>query len=313
MKKRIASFGEILWDCFPDRRVLGGAPYNFAYRVHSLGHESLMITRLGNDALGEEALSLVRKAEVDPSAIQTDEVYPTGTVDITLDEKRQPSYVINPNVAYDFIEPEASMLESVSIADCLCFGTLSQRAPCSRETLQTIWNASAESLKLYDVNLRKDCYSSEIITESLAVADILKLNEDEAFELAELFSLKGRTLPDLIPEMLRTWNLRECLVTLGDRGMLAASSDPGVLVYVPGYQVELSDPCGSGDACTAGYITSRLEGKSIQESGEVGNALGAIVATHSGATQPVSREECLTYIYGSPQRVTDDTLTQYML
>lgn len=312
MSFSMVSFGEILWDCLPDRRVLGGAPYNFAFRVHSLGQTSAFISRVGNDPLGEEALREVIQTGLDPSLIQRDSLHPTGTVDIELGDDRQPHYTINPDVAYDFIELNEEILEAVRAADCLCFGTLAQRGERSRKTLHEIWDAAGEAVRLYDINLRKDCYTRERIEESLQVATIIKLNEDEAAFMKEMFPCRGNTLPEISRDLIERWNLDECLITLGERGLFA-STRAGDEVYIPGFSITLNDPCGSGDACTAGYICERLQGHDLATSGTRGNALGAMVATHPGATHPVSFEECDAFIARDQQRVIEPSLTAWQV
>ncbi len=305
--KIILSYGEVLWDLLPSGDVLGGAPFNFAYRIHSLNHQSFMISRVGRDSYGERINEKFLQLGMDRRFLQWDDSYPTGTVQIQLDANQQPDYFIVPHVAYDRIEGSEEILEWARKADCICFGTLAQRTPPARQTIRHILENAPQALKLLDINLRKACYTPEIILESLQKADVLKLNETEALYLGELFSLP-RDLSEFCQVLTKQYALSHCIVTLGERGVLAYSSS-GETVYVPGYSIRLVDPCGSGDAFTAGFVDRYFHGKSLIECCQFGNALGALVATQSGATAPISREE-IHALLESPHSLTEDRSLQ---
>jgi fructokinase len=290
MKKTIFAFGELLWDILPSCTVLGGAPFNFAYRVNSLGDTGLMVSRLGHDELGRKAFDQVVQLGLDTTYIQWDDSLPTGTVKVSFGEDNKPDYVIVPKVAYDRIELTDALVDAVSTADCLCFGTLSQRSEESRKTIEKLLERADISLKLLDINLRKDCYSLETIIFSLQKTDVLKLNEDEAHQLGRMLKISSRNISDFCEEMLTKWSLEHCVVTLGEKGAFAMSAG-GERVYVPGYKVKLVDSIGSGDAFSAGFVNKLLRGTSISEAGRFGNVLGALVATKEGATFPVTLDE----------------------
>src|SRR5262245_50711891 len=181
----ILAFGETLWDLLPSGPMLGGAPFNFAYRVNSLGDRGVIVTRLGSDAYGRRALEQIEGLGMETSFIQADESHPTGTVRVMLDDQGSPDFHIVTDVAYDFIETDSRVLELAASADCFCFGTLVQRTAKSRASLGRLLDAAGKALKCLDINLRKDCYSLETIADSLQRADILKLNLKEAHYLAE--------------------------------------------------------------------------------------------------------------------------------
>ncbi len=290
MKKTIVAFGELLWDILPSCTVLGGAPFNFAYRVNSLGDTGLMVSRLGRDELGRKAFDKVVQLGLDTTYIQWDDSLPTGTVQVSFDEDNKPDYVIVPKVAYDRIELTDALDDAVSTADCLCFGTLSQRSEESRKTIEQLLERADQSLKLLDINLRKDCYSLETIVFSLQKADVLKLNEDEAHQLGRMLEVSKQNIPEFCEEMLTKWSLEHCVVTLGEKGAFAMSAG-GERVYVPGYKVKLADSIGSGDAFSAGFVNKLLRGTSISEAAQFGNVLGALVATKEGATSEVTLVE----------------------
>jgi len=290
MKKTILAFGEVLWDILPSCTVLGGAPFNFVYRVNSLGDTGLMVSRLGRDELGQKAFEQVTELGLDTTYIQWDDHFPTGTVQVSFDEENNPDYVIIPQVAYDQIELTDALLEAASTVDCLCFGTLSQRSEKSRKTVEHLLAKASKSLKLLDINLRKDCYNLETVTFSLQKADVLKLNEEEARRLGRMLDVRYQNLPEFCEQMLDRWHLRHCLVTLGEEGVFAMSAQDE-RVYVPGYRIRLVDSLGSGDAFTAGFVHNILREKSISQACEFGNMLGALVATKKGATAPVTQED----------------------
>src|SRR2546425_2341165 len=302
MQQTVLSFGETLWDLLPSGPALGGAPFNFAYRVNSLGDRGLVVTRLGRDDYGRKALDQMTALGMDTTHVQQDDHRPTGTVQVSLDEKRSPEFLIVPEVAYDFIEVTYEALELAAAADCFCFGTLAQRAPGSRLTLHGLLDVSSKCLKFLDINLRKDCYSLQTISKSLKRANILKMNLQEAHYLADLFEISLTALPDFCAEMMEDWSLSCCLVTLGGHGAFTASAD-GKKVYVPGYEIKVVDTCGSGDAFSAGFIHEYLRGKSLADCCRFGNLLGAVVAMQRGATTPVSFEEVRHFLKADHPRV----------
>jgi fructokinase len=283
MKQTIVAFGEVLWDILPSCVVLGGAPFNFTYRVNSLGDTGLMASRLGRDALGREASEKVASLGLDASLLQWDDEAPTGTVQVSFDAQNNPDFVIVPNVAYDRIEFTEALAAAAAKADCLCFGTLAQRSAESRATLAAVLKTASHALKLLDINLRKDCYDERSVTFSLQKADVLKLNEDEAHELGEMLGIPHGTITEFCAAIVDAWALRFCLVTLGEKGAFGVSAD-GERSYAPGYRVRLVDSLGSGDAFSAGFAHKILRGVSLEGAVAFGNILGAIVATQTGAT-----------------------------
>ncbi len=309
-KKTILSYGEILWDLLPSGAKLGGAPFNFAYRANSLGDNGYIISRLGRDEHGQKAWDHAVSLGMDTRLIQWDEQKPTGTVHVTLDEKNNPDYYIVPDVAYDNIEMTDDLLEFKSSADCICYGTLIQRTERSRTTLKELLKNTENQLKLLDINLRKECYTPETIRESLDIADILKLNEDEAYFLSGMFHFTDKSIPSIAQGLIEKWSLTHCLISFGEKGAFAASKEQQV--YVPGYKVEVDDPCGSGDAFAAAFIHHFLRGEPLDECCNYGNALGAMVATQSGATEPISPEEIDAFILSKHERLIEPSLETFM-
>jgi fructokinase len=222
--------------------------------------------------------------------IQQDSRYPTGSVEVYLDEHKKPDYNIITGVAYDYIQLNDSIISMVNSADCLCFGTLARRNRESKETLQALLDSFKGSFRLYDINLRKKCYTKDAIHESLLHTDILKLNDEEAREVNDLFQLNAKHLPGIVKEILNRYPIQICIITLGQNGVLAISAD-NEIVYEPGYKVLMQDPLGAGDAFSAGFISKILSGSDLRKACRFGNQLGAIVATQAGATQTITRNE----------------------
>lgn len=281
--KKVVAFGETLWDLLPTGPVLGGAPCNFAYRVNSLGDRGIIVTRLGRDDLGKKAFEQLASLGMDTGGVQWDDARPTGTVPVRLDAQGVPDFTIVKNVAYDHIQPVDLK------ADAVCFGTLIQRSPASRRALHRLLEASRGAVKLLDINLRKECFSRETIESSMERADILKLNDSEAFVLRKMFGLRGKELAGLARELRRRWSLDACVVTLGGKGAIGVTA--GEEVELGGWKVDVADTIGSGDAFSAAFLHCWLKGRSLYDCCFFGNALGALVARTKGATAPVSLDE----------------------
>ena len=309
MPRTILAFGEVLWDLLPDGAILGGAPFNFAYRVNSLGEEAVMASRLGRDELGRSAMAKMRELGIDTTHIQWDDEHPTGTVKVSFDEDKNPDYVIIPGVAYDFMEPTEELRSVTEQCHCLCFGTLVQRSEPTRRTINELLDSAGEAVKLLDINLRKKCYSLETVTDSLGKCDILKLNEDEANGLDQMLELGGNGIIEIARKLIDRCGLTCCLVTLAERGALAVSGDK--TVYSPGYEVELVDSLGSGDAFTAGFIHKHLAGESLLECCEYGNILGAIVTSQEGATAHLDENDISQFVAAPPERVHEPAMKRF--
>jgi len=286
MAYSFVAFGEVLWDLLPSGRVLGGAPFNFACRVASVGDRGLMISRVGEDDLGREALAIMGTLGMDTGCIQRDGLRATGTVPVSLDSAGTPVFTIMPNVAYDFIEPTAEADAAVSGADCFCFGTLAQRGPVSAATLGRLLGSFRGTVRLLDLNLRRDCWTPASVRSSIDRADVLKLNDGEAATIAPLYGLEALALAELPRALFERTRLSHVVVTLGPGGAFAVARS-GDAVYDRAHVVTIVDTVGSGDAFTAGFAHGLLAGWPLARSVRYGNALGACVAMQRGATAPV--------------------------
>lgn len=303
MKKTILAYGELLWDLLPTGKALGGATTNFIFRINQFGDNGFLISRIGDDGNGWEAIEKLTELGLAVHHVQTDPVFPTGTVPVTLDAQGIPDFTIIRDVAYDHIILTGDMLHLGSMADCIYFGTLSQRMEQSKNTLRTLLQKTPDAIRFLDINLRKDCYSPQTIDESLVLADILKINDDELLTLKEMFHLSGNSLRELARELIVRYKLKLALVTLGDKGAFILTNED-LHSYDPGYRVDVVDTVGAGDACSAGFMHYYLNQHSPEQSLKFGNATGALVAATKGGTQVVTKEEIIRFMHEKHERIS---------
>jgi fructokinase len=283
----VVGLGEILWDLLPSGRQLGGAPANFAYCSHLLGNRAVVASRIGNDQLGTDICDRLFQTGIARDFLQTDNEHPTGTVKVTLDSSGQPSYDIVEDVAWDFMECSPEWQSLAQSAQAVCFGTLAQRSSKSQETIhQFLKSTREETLRIFDLNLRQEFYSEQMITESLRLSDIVKLNREESTVLGKLLGLSNRAPDDLsfCRELMQKFELRSVCVTYGSEGSLLC--DELHEHRHSGFKVAIKDTVGSGDAFTAGLAHGMLNGRSLAEINDLANRMGAWVATSSGGMPP---------------------------
>ena len=286
--KRFLSFGEILWDIIDGKPYIGGAPFNVAAHLANCGANSYMLSRLGDDALGKQALIEIQKLGVKTSLIQWDEMHPTGTVDVFID-RGQPDYTIHENVAYDYITIDAlPPKEELSNFDCLYFGTLAQRNAISRTALHWILRELKFKTVFYDVNLRKGIVSKELIAASLKNSNIFKLNNDEVATISNLLFEKSVSLEEFARRITGEFNIDVIIITAAEKGCYVY--DDRLLTFVPGQKVELMDGVGAGDAFSAAFLFYFTQFRNVIKSAEIANKLGAFVASRRGAIPPYSDE-----------------------
>jgi fructokinase len=281
MKKKVVGLGEVLWDILPDRTCLGGAPSNFAYVTTLMGDQGIVASRVGEDSRGLEALRRLEQLGLNIDHVQTDRDHPTGTVNVELDAKGQARYEIAQPAAWDFLQWTPEWQSLAETADAVCFGSLAQRADVSQATIRHFLAASPSAVKVFDVNLRQSYYSNEILAESMRLADIVKLNDEE---LPRIMSLAGLPFKDELSSAQRlasTYDLKLACITRGGRGSLLVRN--GAFHEHAGFCVRVADTVGSGDAFTAGLVHEYLHGASLELMNEVANLVGAWVASEVGA------------------------------
>ena len=285
----IVGIGELLWDKLPAGKKLGGAPANFAYHVSQLGLPSCAISAIGNDSDGDEILAEIGTKNIDTLISKVD--FPTGTVDVTMSGNGIPSYKINTNVAWDNIPFNDKTAEIASNTIAVCFGALAQRSETSRNTIAQFINAmpnSAETLKIFDINLRQNFYSKEIITESLTLCNILKINDSELDIVSDLYQISG-TVSDICHKLIRNHNLHILILTCGENGSYVFSSD-GTHSFISTPKVDVADTVGAGDSFTAAFTAATLRGASIAEAHQAAVNISAYVCTQQGATPRLPKE-----------------------
>ncbi|MGH9494738.1 MAG: carbohydrate kinase family protein [Candidatus Sulfotelmatobacter sp.] len=282
MKKKVVGLGEVLWDVLPGRTCLGGAPANFAYITSLMGDQGIVASRVGEDSRGLEALRRMEEMSLDIDHVQTDRNHPTGTVDVTVDAEGTAQYKILHPVAWDFLEWTSDWQALAKSADAVCFGSLAQRSPESRRTISRFLAATSPgALKVFDVNLRQSYYSAELLSESMNLADIVKLNDDELPRIASLCKITHHGELSSARELAAAYHLKMVVVTRGGRGSLLVRD--GSSSEHPGFKVRVADTVGSGDAFTAGLVHEYLHGASLDLMNEVANLVGAWVASEVGA------------------------------
>ncbi|HEY1468020.1 MAG TPA: carbohydrate kinase [Candidatus Acidoferrum sp.] len=279
----IVGLGEILWDLFRKRKQLGGAPANFAYMINLLGDRAKIASRVGRDSLGNEAIRILKSLHLDVSHLQEDGLHSTGIVIVSLNSKGQPEYEITDNVAWDFLEQTDDLENLAREADAVCFGSLAQRSPVSRETISAFLHLLRPgALRVFDVNLRQKFFTREILDQSTRSADIMKCNHEEVVIVARLLGCAGKDLNESAQKLLRAYPLKLLCVTRGEHGSILFSSS-GIHVH-PGHRVKVVDTVGAGDAFTAGLVHHYLRGSSLEMINEASNRMGAWLASQSGAT-----------------------------
>lgn len=275
--KKVVGIGEILWDMLPQGKQLGGAPANFAYHVCRLGGNGWAVSAISDDPLGNEINEILSTKNLHTALAEVSA--PTGTVQVTLDAAGVPSYDITENVAWDMIPFTPALEEMAKETEAVCFGTLAQRSEISRNTIMKFISCMpADSLKVYDINLRQNYYSEEIIRKSLEVSDILKINDEELETVSALLGLEG-TQTERCRTLVDMFNLRLVILTKGAEGSDVVTSD-AVHTIVP-EKITVVDTVGAGDAFTAAFIISYLRGDSVEnahkKAGEVSSDRKSVV------------------------------------
>ncbi|HCJ46943.1 MAG TPA: carbohydrate kinase [Prevotella sp.] len=280
MNKVIVGLGEALWDCLPDGSKLGGAPANFAYHASQFGNDAYAISAIGNDALGDQTLKEFDEKHLKYVMPRID--YPTGTVQVELDEEGIPTYDIKQNVAWDNI-PFTPEIENVAKhCGCVCFGSLAQRNKISRDTIHRFLDTTPMScLKIFDINLRQNFYTKEIIQESLKACDILKINDEELVTIGRLFGYPGLDIENKCYLILGKYNLKMLVLTCGTNGSYVFA--PGVKSYQPTPKVEVDDTVGAGDSFTGSFASAILAGMPIKDAHKLAVEVSAFVCTQPGA------------------------------
>ncbi len=282
MRFKVIGIGELLWDLLPTGRQLGGAPANFAFHAKMLGAQAQLVTRVGRDDLGQAILRRFIEMGIGVDAIQLDDHAPTGTASVLLNNGGIPHFVIQENVAWDQLVITEKERAVVQDADAVCFGTLAQRNETSRAAIRSlVASTRPDALRVFDVNLRQNFFSSETIQVSLDLANILKINDEELPVLAKLFGLPGGP-KEQIAELASRFDLKLVALTCGARGSLLFSH--GNYSEVQGLPARVVDTVGAGDAFAATLMLGILVGWNLDRINQCANEIAAYVVSQPGAT-----------------------------
>lgn len=282
MNNIIVGMGEALWDVLPEGKKIGGAPANFAYHVSQFGFDSRVVSAVGNDELGKEILKVFGEKYLKHQLQIVD--YPTGTVQVTLDDNGIPCYDIKEGVAWDNI-PFTDDLKRLALSTrAVCFGSLAQRNEVSRAAINRFLDTMPDGdgqLKIFDINLRQGFFTKEIIRDSCQRCNVLKINDEELVVISRLFGYPGIDLQDKCWILLAKYNLKMLILTCGTNGSYVFT--PGVVSFQETPRVPVADTVGAGDSFTATFTAALLRGKSVPEAHKLAVEVSAYVCTQRGA------------------------------
>ena len=279
--RKIIGLGEVLFDVLPQGAKLGGAPANFAFHVSQFGYDAVAISAVGNDILGDHALKTFDDNGL--KYIIPRVPYPTGTVNVTLDEAGVPTYTFTPDVAWDHIPFTPEMEAVAKEAKAVCFGSLAQRSAVSRETINKVLEATPEDcLKIFDINLRGNFYNKDVLQQGVRHANILKINDEELITVGRMFDYPGLDIEEKCRIIMRRYHLKMVVLTCGTNGSYVFGEN-GFTSFKPTPKVEVADTVGAGDSFTGAFTASLLSGKTIEEAHEIAVNVSAYVCTKKGA------------------------------
>lgn len=304
---KFVGLGEVLFDVFEDgTATLGGAPLNVAVHVHQLASalgvgEGFVVSRVGNDSWGKKICDSLLERGMSTRYIQTDPVHGTGTVSVFMCDG-EPGYQIERDAAWDFIEADPALDELAASCDAVCFGSLAQRSAKSRQTVRAFLESAKHSVRLYDVNLRRNTvtqepgYSAQILERGCEIATIVKVNSAELVEISALFGIEtsaveeDEIVPELANGLMSRFAIPSLIVTRGAKGTALYTEQGEFRGRVPLVTLEDVHPVGAGDACTAGILFGSVLGFSPDAAVDLGNRMGAWVASYRTATPKLSND-----------------------
>lgn len=284
----VVGMGEALWDMLPEGKKLGGAPANFAYHVSQLGLDGCVVSAVGDDVLGKEIRATFKEKKV-KNMIAT-VPYPTGTVQVTLDAEGVPQYEIKEGVAWDNIPYTPELKALAAETKAVCFGSLAQRSVVSRNTINRFLDDMPKegTLRIFDINLRQNFYSKDVLCNSFKKCNILKINDEELVTVSRMFGYPGIDLQDKCWILLAKYDLKMLILTCGVNGSYVFV--PGSVSFVETPKVKVADTVGAGDSFTAAFVASILKGKSVSEAHRMAVDVSAYVCTQNGAMPELPAE-----------------------
>lgn len=281
-KEYVVGLGEALWDVLPDGKKLGGAPANFAFHVGQFGLNSIAVSAVGQDNLGKETLEEFKAKGL--HYLMPRVPYATGTVQVTVDDQGVPTYDIKENVAWDNIPFTDEIKNVAENCRAVCWGSLAQRNIVSRTTINRFLDTMPKDkgrLRIFDINLRQNFYTPEIIRDSLKRCNILKINDEELITISRLFGYPGLDMSNKCWLLLGKYNLDMLVLTCGVNGSYVFT--PGNMSFQPTPKVHVADTVGAGDSFTGTFCASLLLGLTVKEAHELAVKVSAYVCTQTGA------------------------------
>lgn len=280
MKRLVVGLGEVLWDMLPEGRKIGGAPVNFAYHAGQFGIDTMAVSAIGNDKLGEDTIAEMNGKHL--NHIFPSVPYPTGSVQVKLDEKGVPAYDIKENVAWDNI-PFTNEIESVARnCQAVCFGSLAQRNAVSRSTIRKfIESTPSGCIRIFDINLRQNFYTSNVIRDSLEHCNILKINDEEIMLVSKMFNYDNSNIENVCRTIMEDFSLEMVILTCGTKGSYIFTK--GGVSFMPTPKVNVADTVGAGDSFTGSFCAAILRGLPVAEAHKKAVEVSAYVCTQNGA------------------------------
>lgn len=280
MKRLVVGLGEVLWDMLPEGRKIGGAPVNFAYHAGQFGIDTMAVSAIGNDKLGEDTIAEMNGKHL--NHIFPSVPYPTGSVQVSLDEKGVPAYDIKENVAWDNI-PFTNEIESVARnCQAVCFGSLAQRNAVSRSTIRKfIESTPSGCIRIFDINLRQNFYTSNVIHDSLELCNILKINDEEIMLVSRMFNYDSSNIENVCRTIMEDFSLEMVILTCGTKGSYIFTK--GGVSFMPTPKVNVADTVGAGDSFTGSFCAAILRGLPVAEAHKKAVEVSAYVCTQNGA------------------------------
>ena len=292
-KIKAVCFGEVLWDVFPNDKKIGGAPLNVALRMNSLGIETAVISQVGKDKNGKEIRDYLKKSGVNVDAISVTKNYPTGEVQVILNEKGAASYEIKHPAAWDKIEVSEIMGNLTRESDVFIFGSLVCRDEISRNTLFELLRSA--TYRVFDINLRPPHYKKEVLEQLLRSANFIKFNDDELFEISEMMGSKFNSLEQNIKFISENFLPNTICVTKGNHGAVLFHNEKWY--YNSGYKIKVKDTVGAGDSFLATLIANLLQKEEPQAALDFACAMGALVAGSDGANPEITMLQIQDFMF----------------
>ena len=286
----IISLGEVLWDLFPDGQRFGGAPANFACHAAVQDADVTMLSAVGDDQYGRDAIRFLSAYGIDVSLMQVISETPTGTVGVEVDADGKPTFVIHQGSAWDRIIWNDALASRITTVDAVSFGTLGQRSAVSRATIRrTVKAALAKGIpRVLDINLRPPFFDAEMIRDSVQLASILKLSDDELVEVCSACSISETSRPNVMLQgLLEFGNLDIVVLTRGKDGAVLVTPDDTVTQN--GISTNVIDTVGAGDSFTAAFLIGELRGESRKQNLRKSCEIAAATCAHSGAVPEIKR------------------------